>query len=371
MKPRSIDLDSLRLNRKAPGPKGVESTQSLIDLNNSLPNGNNKIERELQRREQEHKSGKIQLPTIVRNQQKEEMTLVQKILQEMGCGCGMKKHKTPEEIADNHGKSLKYINKQLKAGIQVESEHTTDKHEAEIIALQHLDERPDYYERLKKVEKVDEAKKQPKVKDKCWVNYSPLPQSPLKKKGNKFVSNCVPDEDIKESFRLPAQNGQLMIILHSWRGKMMSTQLFFPAGRVPTRSEVSDALNKVYPDSRLLSYRAGDFIPDQPLVQVGNSKSKNYLLNNGTIGEDAEAWQEANRKDQTDGMGKKAIKEYRKKHKGSKLQKAVTDPNPTGKDAKRKRDYCRRSKGQMDMYDINCSETPDKKICKARKRWHC
>jgi hypothetical protein len=208
---------------------------------------------------------------------KNKLSLVEQILSEMGIDCDFKKHKTAEEVASKHGKSLKYINSQLKAGIKVEKEHTTDPNEAEVIALQHLEERPDYYEKLQKVETVDEA---------CRKGYEPNPKAPFKKKGKRTVPNC---EKVNESYRLPAQNGQLMQIVHSWRGRPMSTQLFFPSGRVPSRTEVVDAIQKVYPESKLLSYRSGDFIPDQPLVSVSNSKSKNYLLNNKTIGESA-AW---------------------------------------------------------------------------------
>lgn len=320
-----------------------------------LPQNNEKVQKAKARRA-------VDLPKI-----KEEMSLVQKILREMGCDCGMKKHSTPEEVAKKHGKSLKYINKQLKAGIQVEHEHTSNEHEAETIALQHLAERPDYYERLKKVEGVNEAKKYKKKNedDPCWDGYE---QVGTKKKNGKEVPNCVP---VKESYRLPAQNGQLLHIVHAWRGRTMMTQLFFPSGRVPSRMDVADAINKVYPDSRLLSYRIGDLIADKPLVQVGNSKSKNYLLNNSTIGESTERWQKANKKDRTDGMGAEAIKKYRKDHPGSKLQAAVTDPEPEGKDAKRQKNYCDRSKGQKKMHSIDCNKTPDKPICKARKRWHC
>ena len=63
-----------------------------------------------------------------------------------------KSHKSPEELAKKHNVSLKYIHSQLKAGIKVELEHTENKKVAEIIALQHLDEMPNYYELLKKVE---------------------------------------------------------------------------------------------------------------------------------------------------------------------------------------------------------------------------
>ena len=63
-----------------------------------------------------------------------------------------KSHKSPEELSRKHKVSLKYIKSQLKAGIKVELEHTRDKQVAEIIASQHIDERPDYYQLLKKVE---------------------------------------------------------------------------------------------------------------------------------------------------------------------------------------------------------------------------
>lgn len=44
---------------------------------------------------------------------------------------------------------------QLEKGIKIEMEHTNDRKTAEIIAKQHLSERPDYYQRLKKyVEKT-------------------------------------------------------------------------------------------------------------------------------------------------------------------------------------------------------------------------
>jgi hypothetical protein len=49
----------------------------------------------------------------------------------------------------------------------------------------------------------------------------------------------------------------------------------------------------------------------------------------------------------------------------------VTEAKPTGKRAKRRKSYCSRSKGQMKMHGINCSKTPKKRICAARRRWRC
>ena len=70
---------------------------------------------------------------------------------------GFKGHKSVEEIAKKHKVSPSVIQKQLEMGMKVEHEHTTDNDEAMDIALQHLDEIPNYYSKLKKMEKVKES----------------------------------------------------------------------------------------------------------------------------------------------------------------------------------------------------------------------
>ena len=85
-----------------------------------------------------------------------------------------------------------------------------------------------------------------------------------------------------------------------------------------------------------------------------------------------EDWQKVNRGDKTDGMSKKAVAAYRRENPGSKLKTAVTGKVKKGsKDAKRRKSFCARSKGQQDMHNIDCSKTPDKPVCKARRRWKC
>lgn len=68
----------------------------------------------------------------------------------------IKKYMSPEEIAKKHKISLETLNSQLEMGIGVESEHTGSKKMARMIALQHLEELPNYYSRLKKAEKIKE-----------------------------------------------------------------------------------------------------------------------------------------------------------------------------------------------------------------------
>lgn len=64
-----------------------------------------------------------------------------------------KSHKTIEQIAKEKNVSLRYAKEQLIKGMEVESEHSSSKEVQETIALQHLDEMIDYYDKLKTIEK--------------------------------------------------------------------------------------------------------------------------------------------------------------------------------------------------------------------------
>ena len=336
---------------------------------------------------------------------------------------------------------------------------------------------------------------------------------------------------IDERVRLEADNGNLLMVVAAWKGKSYQLTMFFPQPSMPTREEVESEIQKVYPGSRLMSYRITRRGEGQPIMQVVNSHSKNYLLNNGNIGEEVEItedkkeekvrraelakkhgidltkpgaraklirlmsadtksknrkakgdtrtdkevrkdraddrkafdrqrkdmeyrgkskdeikksmkkmrdevrsvndpvnappsrekvrakvgtkvdkpadapktgrnrptaekradrksyeaqqrrnakeqqnedWQKVNKSDKTDGMSKKAVAAYRRENPGSKLKTAVTGKVKKGsKDAKRRKSFCARSKGQQDMHNIDCSKTPDKPVCKARRRWKC
>jgi hypothetical protein len=353
------------------------------------------------------------LPPYKRPTQREEKSLVDQILSEMGCGCNKTKkgkkcpehgykdcssmheekdpkgpvqsYKTPEEIAKKHGVSLESIKAQLKMGMKVEKEHTSDETDARITALQHLDEVPNYYTKLKKVESQQESKivrdmfgnisyefidligadplikeaKKSKKNNPCWDGYKKDPN-----KADFEKDSCIKiDEAI-----MPQKNGHNMSVTIMWRAKYYNIQMFFPQIRIPNRREIADEANKVYPGCKVVTYAPCAVQSNVPIIQVPDKKSKNYLMNNGTIGED---WQKVNRSDKTDGMSQKAVDTYRRENPGSKLKTAVTEPNPTGSRKKRQGSFCSRSEGQKNMHNIDCTSTPDKPICKARRRWNC
>jgi hypothetical protein len=101
-------------------------------------------------------------------------------------------------------------------------------------------------------------------------------------------------------------------------------------------------------------------------------KTKSTSENKQDVSED---WQKANKRDKTDGMSQKAVNAYRRENPGSTLKTAVTTKpsklKKGGKASKRRKSYCSRSRGQMKMHSISCAKTPDKAICKARRRWNC
>ena len=76
----------------------------------------------------------------------------------------LKSYKTVEQIAKKHRMDVSDIQKQLDMGAPIEHEHTNNQKLAVEIALQHLDEFPDYYTRLKKME-ADAKKHHKKFKD--------------------------------------------------------------------------------------------------------------------------------------------------------------------------------------------------------------
>ena len=66
---------------------------------------------------------------------------------------GIAKGKTLKNIADQHQVPTSSIEKELKKGTKVEKEHTKSKSLAKRIAKDHLAEVPNYYSKLKKIEK--------------------------------------------------------------------------------------------------------------------------------------------------------------------------------------------------------------------------
>lgn len=124
-----------------------------------------------------------------------------------------------------------------------------------------------------------ESKNIAKKKDPCWDGYRKDPSKKDYEEGS-----CVKiDEAI-----MPQKNGHNMSVTLMWRAKYYNIQMFFPQLRIPSRREVADEANKVYPGCKVITYAPCAIQSNVPVIQVPDKKSKNYLMNNGTIGEEVE-----------------------------------------------------------------------------------
>lgn len=85
-----------------------------------------------------------------------------------------------------------------------------------------------------------------------------------------------------------------------------------------------------------------------------------------------EDWQKVNKADRTDGLSQKAVDAYRRENPGSKLKTAVTEKNPKGKRASRRKSFCSRMGGMKKrLTNPENARDPDSPINKALRRWNC
>lgn len=238
----------------------------------------------------------------------------------------------------------------------------------------------------------------------CWSGYK---QVGMKKKGKKIVPNCVPANEetkcpkcsgktckcetpepeeynskqlkqIGEAVRLQATTGNLISIVISWRGKSYMTKMFFPQVKMPSRKEIIDQIQKVYPGAAVLAYQVSDFKPGEPFIQSGFPQggsagsigpSKNYVK---TMGEEVEldevaAWQRKEGKNKAGGLNEKGRKSYERENPGSDLKapsKKVGNP--------RRASFCARMKGmKAKLTSAKTARDPDSRINKSLRAWNC
>jgi hypothetical protein len=210
---------------------------------------------------------------------------------------------------------------------------------------------------------------------KCWPGYE---KKGTQKLFGKTYNRCVKKEEkeeecshthkgdncpihgkkecpsvVDEAVRIPAKTGNIVLITINWRGTYYSMKMFFPQVSKPTRKEVQDQIEKVYPGSKVQYYFVTDIKPGEQFLYT-------------------EDWQKVNRQDKTDGLSPAAVKAYRRENPGSKLQTAVTEKKPTGKRAKRRASFCRRMKGMKSkLTSAKTARDPDSRINKALRRWNC
>ena len=84
-------------------------------------------------------------------------------------------------------------------------------------------------------------------------------------------SNIYYEDPIEESIRIPSKTGNIITVYLAWRGSSYNIQMFFPQVTKPSRKQVSDQLQKVYPGAKVWGYQVSTHDPGEPLLQVGGA----------------------------------------------------------------------------------------------------
>jgi len=191
---------------------------------------------------------------------------------------------------------------------------------------------------------------------KCWPGYEKKGSQTLF--GKKY-NRCVKKEEVEnldEAVRIPAQTGNIILVNLNWRGKYYMMKMFFPQTTKPSRAEVQDQLEKVYPGARVQSYQVSDIKPGEPLVQVTEENL-----------DEVAAWQRSEGKNKSGGLNEKGRKSYERENPGSDLKapsKKVGNP--------RRASFCARMKGmKAKLTSAKTANDPDSRINKSLRAWNC
>jgi hypothetical protein len=238
-----------------------------------------------------------------------------------------KKVPSEKEIAKKHGVSVDAIIKQAEIGSTVEREHVTTHEEAYGIALQHLDEFPDYYKHLLKMEKELKAqhKKKKTVKEMreiCENHIAVAMGRELDDEGGMIMSQLDTIENAVTRLRLIVQDPKMQ--LPGW-----------------VQSKVTLAAD--YIDT------AADYM---------SSKNEEYVA-------EGAAWTKKSGKSSSGGLNEKGRKSYERENPGSDLKapsKKVGNP--------RRKSFCARMKG-MRKRQKDSNNTGEDRLSKSLRAWNC
>jgi len=158
------------------------------------------------------------------------------------------------------------------------------------------------------------------------------------------------ETELEEAVRMPAKTGNLIHVMLSWKGKYYSLKMFFPQASLPSRKDVQNQIEKVYPGSRVQSYNVVDYQPGEPFLQTEGA-----------------AWTRKEGQNKKGGLNEKGRKSYERENPGSDLKapsKKVGNP--------RRASFCARMSGmKKKLTSSKTANDPNSRINKSLRAWNC
>jgi hypothetical protein len=213
---------------------------------------------------------------------------------------------------------------------------------------------------------------------------------------------------IEEAVKIPYQRGNIYLVSFMWRGKLMMMKVFFPEVKKPTRVEVQDALNKIYPGATVKRNDVTPFVQGDSYLNIGEdveldeaspitayNKGEKHKGNAGAMSDEeisksnegsaerirksikmkkeelevseGAAWTKKSGKNPEGGLNEKGRKSYERENPGSDLKapsKKVGNP--------RRASFCARMKGmKKKLTSSKTANDPDSRINKSLRAWNC
>ena len=234
---------------------------------------------------------------------------------------------------------------------------------------------------------------------------------------------CPTAKKIEEAVRVPAKTGNLYLVSFTWKGKYMMMKIFFPEVSRPTRTEVQDALEKVYPGCKVSRFDMTPYEPGEPMLTMGEeveevdeaapavaavaakglkmaagfaARKVAPAVAKGVVGAalkpaaalgsaavstalkppaksntqtqtEGAAWTKKSGKNKEGGLNEKGRKSYERENPGSDLKapsKKVGNP--------RRKSFCARMKGmKKKLTSAKTANDPNSRINKSLRAWNC
>jgi hypothetical protein len=285
-----------------------------------------------------------------------------------------KPYRSPEEIAKKHKVSLSSVMKQVKMGTKVEREHTTSKSGAKITALQHVDELPDYYTRLKKIEKkkvsesLDNNRKMLGGERYCLLCNKMEKQSDCSWGPNMWQKYSIARVHPANEEFIPEDHKEIA------SGKKKDDEGYMARIEFDQIERSINILRRLIKkgDQQLPAWvqskitRAADFVDTAAEYLSSDEDIKEQKTFDDFLTEVA-AWQRKEGKNQSGGLNEKGRKSYERENPGSDLKapsKKVGNP--------RRASFCDRMSGmKKKLTSAKTANDPNSRINKSLRAWNC
>ena len=293
----------------------------------------------------------------------------------------MKKRVPSEkEIASKHGVSVEAIVKQAEIGSTVEREHVTTHEEAYGIALQHLDEFPDYYKHLLKMEK--ELKAQHKKKK----TFKEMRESFKSHLSENHIDVAMGKELDDEGAMILNQIEELEHCCERLKNSISSPTMQIPGWVQAKVTLAADYMNSVasymeskneevvYEEKKEKEEKKFCKLCQKPETQkecsYGPKAWERFSVPIPSVKKEEveieeSAWTRKEGQNKNGGLNEKGRKSYERQNPGSDLKAPSKD-----KDNPRRKSFCARMKG-MRKRQKDSNNTGEDRLSKSLRAWDC